>query len=193
MQFKIFNMSEYTVILMEEWSKYGDDIKEVFHKNKLKWNSLKIKKLSTEDLVMEYQKFKVDDEFKINETMIGSSGIYENNDGSIAIKLIKAENIGETIIDSMLIVYKGIEEKFYIELMKKFRDMGCLIIKIVDDEIVFKDRINVKLINSINDIEGERKLKVKNFIDKTKALGELFGELYSDDFKNKWIKCIENN
>jgi len=184
-------MTEYTVILLYDWSIHGDDIKKMFHDNKLKWNPTKIKRLTTEELLNEYIKFKVDKDFKIEETMIGSSGIYENKDFNIVIKIIKIENVIETVddIDNMLIIYKGIEEKFYIELMKKFRDIGCLIIKIVDDEVIFKNRINIKLINTLNNTVGEKSVKIRNFIEKINLLDS---GIFSDDFKNQWIECIKN-
>ena len=190
MQFQKFFVMEYTVVLLYEWSKYGDMIKETFHHNKLKWNSTKIKKLTTEELINEYKKFKANDDFKIDETMIGSSGIYENIDNNIIIKIIKPKSVDDTKnVDDILIIYKGIEERFYIELMKKFRDIGCLIIKIVDDEVIFKNRINVRLINSLNDNVGEKNVKIRNFIEKTNLLGS---GIFSDDFKKQWIECIEN-
>ena len=184
-------MVEYTVILLYDWSIHGDDVKKMFHDNKMKWNSTKIKTLTTEELLNEYTKFKVNNDFKIKESMVGSSGIYENLDGSILIKLIKIKDVitesEET--NNMLIIYKGVEERFYIELMKKFRDIGCLIMKIVDDEIVFKNRINIKLINSLNDNVGEKNVKIRNFIEKTNLLDS---GIFSDDFKQKWIECIKN-
>ena len=177
-------MVEYTAIFLYEWSKHGDDIKKVFHDNKLNWNQTKLNKLSNEDLLNEYKKFKVINDFKINKLMIGSSGIYENKDSTIMIKVIKIENN-----DNMLLVYKGIEEKFYIDFIKKCRDIGCLVLKIIDNEVIFKKRLNVKLINEINDEQGEKNVKVRNFVEKTKIL-EIFGEIYSDDFKNKWVEFI---
>ena len=188
-------MNEYTVVLLYDWSIHGDEIKKMFHGNKLKWNPTKIKRLTTEELLNEYIKFKVDKDFKIEETMIGSSGIYENADFNILIKIIKPESVVKTVddIDNMLIIYKGTEEKFYMELMKKFRDIGCLVMKIVDDEIVFKSRINVKLINSLNNIQGKKDVKIRNFIEKTKILDSMFHETYSDDFKQQWIECINKN
>ena len=179
-------MTEYTVILLYEWSKHGDAVKELFHYNKLNWNSEKVKNLSNEELRSEYEKYKVDNDSRIDETMIGSSGIYENE--NIAIKIIKIENV-----DNMLIVYKGIEERFYIDFIKRCANIGCLVMKIVDDEIIFKNRINIKLIRSLNDIRGEKDIKIRNFIEKTMILDSMFHELFSDDFKSQWIKCIENN
>lgn len=187
-----FFIMEYTVVLLYDWSIHGDDIKKMLHDNRLKWNSTKIKKLTTEELLNEFVRFKVDNDFKIDETIIGSSGIYETNDSNIIIKIIKPKSVDDTKnVDDILIVYKGIEERFYIQLMKKFRDIGCLMMKIVDDEIVFKNRINIKLINTLNDTVGEKNVKIRNFIEKTKTLAER-NELYSDDFKSQWIKCIEN-
>lgn len=175
-------MVEYTVILLYNWSKHGDDIKKMFHDNKILWNSTKIKTLKNEDLITECERFKVINNFKLDTTMTGSSGIYENASNDISIKIIKIEDF-----DNMLIVYKGIEERFYIELMKKFMNIGCLIMKIVDDEIIFKNRINVNLIKSLNDNDGEKNVKIGNFIEKSSIVG-----VFSDDFKNQWIKCIEN-
>lgn len=182
-----FFLMEYTIVLVYEWCKYGEKIKEFFHNNKLKWNSDKIRKLSNEELKNEYIKFKVDKDFIFDEMMIGSTGIYENNDKSITIKVIKIESV-----DNILIVYKGIEERFYIDFIKRCRNIGCLLMKIVDDEVIFKNRINVKLTKLLNDIRGEKDVKVRNFIEKTKTLDSEFHELFSDDFKKQWIECIEN-
>jgi len=68
-------MTEYTVILLYDWSIHGDDIKKMFHDNKLKWNPTKIKTLKNEDLITECEKFKVINDFKLDKTMKGSSGI----------------------------------------------------------------------------------------------------------------------
>jgi len=175
---------EYTVVLLYDWNKHGSDIKKMFQDNKLQWDSTKIKSLTNEELIDEYKKFKVNNNFRLDTTMTGSSGIYKNVSDDIAIKLVKIDDI-----DNMLIVYKGIEENFYVELIKKFRDIGALVIKIVDDEIVFKKRINVELIKCLNDVQGEKNVKIRNFIEKT----NLLISLYSDDFKQQWIECIRNN
>jgi len=50
-------MTEYTVILLYDWSIHGDDIKKMFHDNKLKWNPTKIKRLTTEELLNEIISF----------------------------------------------------------------------------------------------------------------------------------------
>lgn len=186
-------MVEYTIILLYGWSKHGDNIKKMLHDNKFKWNSSKIKRLTTQELIDEYKKFKVNKEFKIEETMFGSSGIYENLNNDIVIKFIKTESIDDNdYTDNMLIIYKGIVEKFYISLIKECRDIGCLVMKVVDNEVIFKNRINVDLINKINDIQGEKNVKIRNFIEKINIIEEINGK-FSDDFKSKWIECINKN
>ena len=177
-------MKVYTIILLYEWNIHKDEIKKIFKDNDLIWNSNKIKKLTNEELLNEYIKFKVDSEFEIKENMDGSSGIYENKNSNILIKIIKINNT-----DNILIVYKGNETEIYKTLIKKCRNIGCLIIKIVDNEIIFKDRLNVKLINTLDNIQKEKEIKIKNFIEKMKFKISIF----SDDFKNRWIKCIKFN
>ena len=67
--------------------------------------------------------------------------------------------------------------------------MSALVISIKDDELVFRKRLNVELINCLNDIQNEHRIKVKIFIEKI----NLSNSLYSDDFKKTWIECIEND
>ncbi len=186
-------MVEYTIILLNDWSKHGNDIKKMFHDNKLEMDSTKIKKLTNEELINEYKKFMVDSDIKIGKITTGMSGIFLSKDKNIdiAIKIIKTEfvdELGETIInDNVLIIYKGIEKNFYKELLKKYKDNISLAIKIVDDEIIFKHLANIKLIKELNDIQGEKNVKIRNFIEKSNIVGT-----FSDDFKKLWIQCIEN-
>jgi len=187
-------MVEYTVTLLNDWSKHGNDIKKMFHDNKLEMDSTKIKKMSNEELVETYKKFMVDSDIKIGKTTTGTSGIFLSKvkDIDIAIKIIKTEfvdELGETIInDNVLIIYKGIEEKFYIEFLKKIKEISSLVIKIIDNEIIFKHLSNIKLIKELNNVQGEKNVKIRNFIEKSNIIG-----VFSDDFKQQWIKCIENN
>lgn len=174
-------MVEFTVVLLDEWSKYREAVHEVFQDNRMIWNSATIKSLTNEELINEYKKYKSDKDIKLDKSMTGSSGIYESK-SDIAIKLIKIDDV-----DVMLLIYHGIENVFYVDLIKRFKNIGAMVSKIVDNEITFKDRINYKLINALNDIESEKKIKVRNFIEKSNLIGK-----YSDDFKQQWIKCIEN-
>ncbi len=178
-------MVEYTVILLYSWSKHSDTIKSLFHNNDLLLNSTKTLKLTNDELKLEYTKFKVDEYFDTN--LSGLSGYYELEDKSIIIKIIKNDNV-----DNIILVYRGIKDDFYKEFIVTCRDIGSLVIVIEDDEIVFKNRINVELIKILNDIQNEHKIKIKNFIEKTNLL-ESLGFLYSNDFKEQWIECIEND
>ncbi len=188
-------MVEYTIALLNDWSKHGNNIKKMFHDNKLEMDSTKIKKLTNEELTNEYKKFMVNSDIKIGKLTTGISGIYLPKDKKanidIAIKIIKTEfvdELGETIInDNVLIIYKGVEEKFYIEFLKKIKDISSLVIKIVDNEIIFKQLTNIKLIKELNNVQGEKNVKIRNFIEKSNIIGT-----FSDDFKQQWIKCIEN-
>lgn len=189
-------MVGYTVILLNDWSKHGNDIKKMFHDNELEMDSTKIKKLTNEELTNEYKKFMVNSYIKITKSIIGTSGIFLSKDKNvdksldIAIKIIKTEfidELGETILnDNVLIIYKGVEEKFYIEFLKKIKNISSLVIKILDNEIIFKHSSNIKLIKELNDIQGEKNIKIQNFIEKSNIVG-----VFSDDMKNKWINCIE--
>ncbi len=186
-------MAEYTLILLNDWSKHGNNIKKMFHDNKLEIDSAKIKKLTNEELINEYKKFMVDSDIKIGKLTTGISGIFLPVDKKIdiAIKIIKTEfvdELGETIVnDNVLIIYKGIEEKFYIEFLKKIKDISSLVIKIIDNEIIFKHLSNIKLIKELNNVQGEKNVKIRNFIEKSNIIGT-----FSDDFKKLWIQCIEN-
>lgn len=175
-------MIEFTVILLYDWSKHSDDIKKMFHDNGLLLNSNEIIELESKELKEEYTKFKVDEYFIVDESMTGVYGYYELDDKSIIIKIIKNNKI-----DNMIIVYKGIKSNFYTEFITKCRDIGALAIKIEDDEVVSKKRINVELIKKLNDVQDEKNIKIRNFIEKSNIVG-----IFSDDFKQQWIQCIEN-
>ncbi len=175
-------MNSYTILVLHKWIKYGDEIKELFHNYNLKWNSTKILILNSEDLKSILEKFQlINNEIDINENNIGSSGIWENE--KEAVKIIKIENN-----DDVILIYKGIEKEFYIEFLKKCKDVSYLIRKIVDDKVTFEKRANVGLIEKINDKDEEKKVKIKNFNAKIELMGG-----FSDDFKKKWTECIKNS
>lgn len=186
-------MVEYIVALLNDWSKHGNEIKKIFYDNKLEMNSTKIKKLTNEELLNEYKKFMVDSDIKIGKSTTGTSGIFLSKDKTvdIAIKIIKTEfvdELGETIInDNVLMIYKGVEKTFYKELIKKFKDNISLIIEIFEDGIKFRYSTNIKLTKELNNIQGEKNIKIQNFIEKSNIIGT-----FSDDFKQQWIRCIEN-
>ncbi len=177
-------MVEYTVVLLYDWNKHGNDIKKMFQDNELLLNSTKTTKLTNDELKEEYIKFKVDEYINFDSKQTGLSGYYELEDKSIIIKIVKNNNI-----EKVVLIYKGIEENFYKEFIIKCRDIGSLVIKIEDDEIVFIKRINVELIKHLNDIQGEHKIKINNFYEKM----NLSNGIFSDDFKKQWIECIEND
>jgi len=179
-------MNSYTIFIIHEWGKHGDDIKKIFHKYNLKWNSAKIVNLSHEDLKNILKKFQIVNDFRVridelNKNVSISSGVWENED--VSIKIIKIEND-----DDVILIHKGDEEKLYSEFIEKCKYISPLIKKIIDDRIIFERRINVKMIEKLNNKEAEKKVKIKNFITKTELMEGL-----SDEFKRKWIKCIEDS
>lgn len=180
----------YTVCLFYSWSKYGEITKDLLSKNDLVINQAKVRNLTNVELKDELLKFKIENELKfdgidiINNNTCGLSGIYENDKKDIFIKIIKVENF-------VVLIYKGNgngnEEEFYKKFIKHCRDVGCLIIKIVDGEITFKNRLNVEFINCINNIEKEKIIKLRNFNDRFSMFVD---GTFSNDFKNKWISLI---
>ena len=192
-------MTEYTISIIYDWSIHKNEIKKLLQDNYLIWNSSKLKDLTNDELKDELKKFKIDTEFDIPKNITGSSGIYEdlneNKSETILIKMIRMLNTDIILdvkytlnIDNMILIYKGIHGEFYKELFTLCKNLGCLVIKIVDDEIVFKNKINIELIKNINNIESEKNIKIQNFKIKSELL-----DLYSDDFKNKWIELLKNN
>ena len=192
-------MTEYTISIIYDWSIHKNEIKKLLQDNYLIWNSSKLKNLTNDELKDELKKFKIDTEFDIPKNITGSSGIYEdlneNKNETILIKMIRMLNTDIILdvkytlnIDNMILIYKGICGEFYKELFILCKNLGCLVIKIVDDEIVFKNKINIELIKNINNIESEKNIKIQNFKIKSELL-----DLYSDDFKNKWIELLKNN
>lgn len=189
---------EYTIIVLSKWSVHGNDVKEIFHNHNLKWNPEKIVKLNNSDLKETLNKFQLTLlDFNINENDVGSSGVWENDNN--AIKIIRIENN-----DDVILIYKNIstdtedkkiedkesttENKLYVDFIKKCKDISSIIRKIVDDKITFEKRINIDLFEKLNDVNEEKKMKIKNFIIRTETLGG-----FSEKFKKKWIKCIEDS
>lgn len=173
--------TQYTVVILYEWEKYGDDIKKLIHKAQLKWNALKIK-TETEDI---FKKFKVDDEFNVTTNITITSGIWENKEKDKAIKIIKVSNI-----DNVVLIYKGESDKIYLEMMKLCKNIGCTIIKIVDDEIVFKDRINVQLLNKLKE---NNIIKKSNFRIKIEHYNTVTNKPYTEKFIKEWEKLMEES
>jgi len=171
-------MNIYTTVIIYEWSSHGDDIKKIFNNN-LTWNSSKVSELNNEELTELLKKFKVNNEFAITNSNIGKSGMWE--DKNVAIKIVRVEDV-----DNVILIHKGNEENLYKEFLKKCGEIGALIIKIINNEIVFKYRRNVELLNKLNDTEGEKELRIKNFKIKAEFLG------FSENFKNKWIELMKN-
>lgn len=172
-------MNIYTIFIIYKWSIYGDDTKKIIN-NHLKWNDTKVFLLNNEELKEIIEKFKLEKEFIINENNVGKSGLWE--DESQAIKIIRVENI-----DNVILIHKGNEETLYKEFLKKSGEIGALIIKIIDNEIVFRYRRNVELLNALNDTEEEKELRIKNF----KIKAEFGG--FSENFKKNWIELIRNS
>ena len=177
-------MNDYTVVILHEWSKYGDDVKNIFHNHNLKWNSTKTINLKNEDLINVFNKFQLTKlDFVINGNNAASSGVWENDDFSVAIKIIKIANN-----DDVILIYKGVAKEFYTEFLKKCKDISSLIRKIVDDKTTFEKRLNIDLFKNLSNVNEIKKNKIKNFEIRIGITGG-----FSDEFKNKWIKCIENS
>ncbi len=147
--------TEFTIIHTNDWNLYGNNIKEVIRQHNLFWNSEKIQKdVSLEEIKNVYIKYKIEDLFdnnlketgKTGET--GSIGYYESVFGKL--KVVK-------LVDNVLLIYKEIySNEFHINFIKTCKDLGCTIIKIIDDETVFRNKLNVELTNKLNNKEGEK-------------------------------------
>ena len=173
----------YTVCVVYSWSKYREEIKKLLTDNYLIMNQETIKDSTNEELKIGLLKFHIDDELRLGDTTVGLTGVYENKYKTIFIKIVKIDN------DITILIYKGDEKDFYIELIKHCRNSGCLILKIVNDEVIFKNRINIELIKCLNDVDKEKSIKIKNFNERFKMFES---GTFSDDFKNKWIKLLES-
>lgn len=172
-------MTNYTIIILHKWKCIHENVKEIFRDHNLRWNQEKIIKLDNSDLKEILNKFQITKlDFIFNECDIGLSGVWENEDS--AIKIVKIENN-----DDAILIYKGVEKEFYIEFLKKCKDISSLIRKIVDDKVTFEKRTNIELFEKLNNKDEEKKVKIKNFNTKTEIIGG-----FSDEFKNKWINCI---
>lgn len=169
----------YTVCIIYNWNIYGDDIKKIIN-NHLTWDSSKVLSINNEELKETLEKFKISKDFIINNENVGKSGVWKDADQ--AIKIIRAENKNDVVL-----IHKGIEDKLYIEFLRFCRDIDVLIQKIVDNEVVYRKRKNIKLLNSLNDVEKEREIRIRNFELKAESM------FLSTEFKKKWIKLINNS
>lgn len=110
------------------------------------------------------------------------SGIWESKECAIKIIVLKSEYI--------VLIYKDLDNardrQFYTEFVKICRDMGALVVKIVDGDVIFKDKLNVELLKNLKDIKGENNMKIENFKRKI----DLLNGCWNRNFINKWIKCL---
>lgn len=166
-------MGKYTVVLVYGWSKHGAGIKDIFKNHRVKWNSGKKKDLKKDEILDIYKRFKVDD--FIGVLSDGKSGIWENTD--CAVKIVIKDDTG-------LLIYKKKNEKdkAWKDFVQYSKDSGSLVQFIEEGEVVFRDRVNVELINMMNDKSGERDVSIKNFMIKS--------DRYGSRFKEGWINCI---
>lgn len=176
-------MGNYTVVLVYGWNKHGGGIKDIFKRFGVKWNSGKMKDLSKDDLLDICKKYDVENYIGILGLGIigkagkGKSGVWENVYCAIKIVMIEGNDI-------IMLIYKRKSEKdkAWNDFVQYSKDCGSLVQFIEDGEVVFRDRINVELINTMNDMDRERDVRIENF---TKKAYE-----YGNSFKEEWIKCI---
>lgn len=176
--------TEFTIIHTNNWNDNSSKIKEVIRHHNLIWNSEKIlKEVSLEEIQNIYKKYKIEDLFDNNLEETGSVGYYEALFGKL--KVVKITN-------NILLIYKELySNEFHINFIKTCRDLGCTIIKIIDDEVVFRNKLNIELTNLLNSKEGEKNVRTKNFTNKIELLKEEFKEQYSQQFINKWKNCLK--
>lgn len=168
----------YTVVIVYDWSKYGGGVKDIFNKYGVKWNSDKACQLNEEELMNIHKKFKVED--VITKGGKGKSGIWECSDCAIKIVINEGEDIG-------LLIYRKRNEKdkAWKDFVQYSKECGALVQMLDGSGIIFRDRVNMELINRINDIGGEKKVMTENFIRKCNIL-----DIKNDGFKEKWVNCI---
>lgn len=173
---------------MQEWSKYGGGLKDIFRRNGVEWNSNKVENLGKDDLIEIFEKYKVDE--YVGEYMVymdkGKSGVWESSECAIKIVMIEGS-------DNVLLVFKKRVDSvgdIYKEFVKYCKKVGGLAQLIGSNgEVLFRDRINVELIKRLDDKAGERKVKIKNFVSKIELK---FGD-FSDKFKEDWVECIRRD
>ncbi len=126
-----------------------------------------------------YKKFKVED--VITKGGKGKSGIWECSDCAIKIVINEDEDIG-------LLIYRKRNEKdkAWKDFVQYSKECGASVQFLDGEEVIFRDRVNMKLINMINNKGGEKKVIIRNFIQKVE-------NGLSDSFKGDWIRCVENS
>lgn len=173
-------MPGYTIVVMknDEWLGSNNDIKNILRKYEMNWKG-EVKELNVDEVKELYKRF----EIKLCPVE-SKSGMWEGND--ILIKIVINEG-------DVVLIYKGVEKQFYVNMMKKCRDLGFLITKLVDGKVVFSGKINAELIRRLEDANALKDITVKNFTEKVKILGHMKEDMdveYSDLFIKEWVDCI---
>lgn len=120
----------------------------------------------------------------------GAVGLWENRTNALKIIVFNPfanEN------PPVLLVYKGNEDEFYIDLIKMCINMGCEIGKLVEDENgireVFKRKLSLEVIDKIQSSEESKETMKKLFDVRIYEL-QKHGYVFNNLFIEEWIRCI---
>lgn len=181
-------MPGYTIVVMkkDEWLRSNNDIKNILRKYEMNWKG-EVKELNIDEVKDLYKRFEIKlDPVESKEGMWESGRKEGKKEENILIKIVINEG-------DVVLIYKGAEKQFYVNMMKKCRDLGFLITKLVDGKVVFSGKINAELIRRLEDVNALKDIKVKNFTEKVKILEcveEGMDIKYSDSFIKEWVDCI---
>lgn len=120
----------------------------------------------------------------------GAVGLWENRTN--ALKIIVFNPLANEN-PPVLLVYKGNEDEFYIDLIKMCINMGCEIGKLVEDENgireVFKRKLSLEVIDKIQSSEESKETMKKLFDVRIYEL-QKHGYVFNNLFIEEWIRCI---
>lgn len=189
---------EFTTIYFDYsvYSQNKDRLKRMMNKFGFRWNASKMKLgLSNTQVVEVFKFFKVDNRINDDKNLVGrngSGGVWEVGENAIKIIMFDKKSDDEHL--PVLLVYKGTESDFYKGFIGECVKLGCEIGKIVESEKgmeeIFKKRINVDLIDRLNNVEASKEAMKINFINRVEQL-KYIGYLFSESFIKKWCELID--
>lgn len=191
-------MTEFTVIYYDYglYSSNKVKIKRIMSNHGLKWNASKYVEHNIEETVNSFKIFGYIDKINNDDNLknrTSSSGIWESS--SEAIKAIMLEKRNEEEHLPVMLIFKGTEgSDFYTEFVNYCVKLGCWVSKVVqeDDKFteIFKKRINIELVEKLNNIQLSKSSMKENFLNKISEYKK-HGHDFSDTFINGWQDCIQ--
>ncbi len=190
-------MTEYTTIYFDYGIYHSKKVKvkKIISSYGLLWNHGKIKDLSVDEMLKVFEVFKCGDKTKNDNNLrsrAGSSGVWKS--GNNSVKIIMFNKVREDEHLPVLMIVKGESNIFYQKFIKYVVGLGCEVGKVVESEDgkfeeIFKKKINVELVEKLNNVELIKESIKNNFLCHMEEL-KRHGVGMSESFIKGWIDCI---